>query len=82
MSSRPRASIDEIIRRLLDECDRRAEEFRLKMDAVEHLTAARDGMTPQQRRDVRELEDLYSRPYKQDRHRRPPRPVFGGGSDG
>lgn len=58
-------------------------ELRVRHAMLDYLKELRDGMPPRQRQEVRELEDLYRRPHKQDRHRRPARPAaFGGGSDG
>lgn len=82
MTRQTNHSIDDVIRELNDDLDWHSREYRWKTAAVEHLQALRDGeyLTPVERSDLRQMETAFQSRHRQDRHRQPPRPDFGGAS--
>lgn len=79
MASRDqKPSLDDLIESLRLDVNWYTRELAKRQGMLDLLREIKDGITPQQRREVGDLEDLFSRSHRQDRHRKPARPDFGG----
>ena len=81
MSERPSQDIalDEVIAEVRSEARWHGRKLRHALAELEHLEALRDGryLSACERIEIRDLDDLFAKAHRQDRHRQPERPTFG-----
>lgn len=72
------AHLNALVKRLEDEMEELARSYRRAKYQLDALMVLRDGVTPEESREIKSLERLFQDRHRQDRHRKPPLPAGGG----